>query len=98
MPTARYGDCRSHASIADCVGARHWSKPNPWKAPGVATLAVADVAGAVGPAVATVAPPSSVRTVAASSGRSSIGSPGSVVGVPAVGARPTHRLREDPTP
>ncbi len=98
MPTARYGDCRSQASIAVWVGARHWSKPKPWKAPGVATLAGAESAGAAAPTVATVVPPSRVRAVAASSGRSSIGSPGSVVGVPVVGARPTHRLHGDATP
>ena len=37
MPTAEKGDFFHHASIADWVGAMHWSKPWPVKSPGVAS-------------------------------------------------------------
>src|SRR3954447_14709126 len=76
MPTARNGEWFSQASIDFWVGARHWSKPNPRKLPGVATLPVAaDEAGTRGP-VAVVRLATTARAVAASRGRSSIGSPG----------------------
>src|SRR3954453_1148424 len=85
MPTARNGEWSSQASIDFWVGARHWSKPNPRKLPGVTTLAVAaDEAGTPAP-VAVVRPATTARAVAARRGRSSIGSPGS--GTPWRGAR-----------
>ena len=34
MPTARYGEALSQASIAACPGAWHWSNPSPVKLPG----------------------------------------------------------------
>src|SRR3954463_16370520 len=72
MPTARNGECLSQASIDLWLGARHWSKPKPRKLPGVATLPVAADPAPV--AVVTLA--ITARAVAASRGRSSIGSPG----------------------
>ena len=38
MPTAKYFDEVSQASMADWVGAVHWSNPYPVKLPGVAIL------------------------------------------------------------
>src|SRR5690348_13320915 len=66
MPAARYGECLSQAFIADCFGARHWSKPKPRKLPGVTTFPVAADPAPV--AVVTVA--TSARVAAATRGRS----------------------------
>ncbi len=98
MPTARYGDCRSQAFIALWVGARHWSKPNPWKAPGVATLAVTESAGPVGPTAATMVLPTRVSAAAASRGRSNIGSPGRSSASPWWGASAVAEIHGDSTP
>ncbi len=45
MPAARNGDVRSQVSIADWLGATHWSNPWPVKLPGVTGLSANAGAG-----------------------------------------------------
>src|SRR4051812_46160156 len=52
MPTARYGEACSQASIFHCSGAWHWSKPSPVKVPGVTGL-LNSCLGTTRPATAT---------------------------------------------
>src|SRR3954447_26867993 len=45
MPTARYGEAVSQASILYCSGAWHWSKPSPVNSPGVTGLVLCRAEG-----------------------------------------------------